>query len=217
VGTGFAIEFTLTRYVDAFSSRDRIPLRLKTLYAAAVRKSTVTMRRLMLLRHAKAVRAEPGAHDFDRALAPAGRDASPRIGAYMAGHALKPDLTICSPARRAKETWELAAGAYSTLPRTTYDQRIYGLSADGLLGLVRTTSTDVKLLLLVGHNPSLEDLAALLIAPGGPAARAGLGEKFPTGALAVIDVPIDQWNQLQPKSGHFDRLVTPKMLSAARE
>lgn len=173
------------------------------------------MRRLMLLRHAKAERAEPGVRDFDRALAPAGRDAAPRIGAYMAGHALTPDLAICSSARRAKETWELAAHALPPPVRATYDKRIYDLDANGLLRLVRETGADVHVLLLVGHNPSLEDLAELLIATGDITGRERLATKFPTGALAVIDFPLDAWDALHRHSGRFDRLVTPGTLAAA--
>lgn len=175
------------------------------------------MRRLILLRHAKAERAEGGARDFDRALAPAGRAAAPRIGAYMAGHALTPDLAICSSARRAKETWDLAAGAYPVLPRTVYDPRVYQLAAEGLLSLVRAAAADVHVLLLVGHNPSLEDLADGLIATGDPATRERLTEKFPTGALAVIDFPVDGWDELAPRSGRLDRLVTPGDIAPARD
>ena len=175
------------------------------------------MRRLMLFRHAKAERPEGGQRDFDRALAPAGRAAAPRIGAYMAGHGLTPDLAICSSARRARETWDLAAEAYRASPRTAYDKRVYDLAAGGLLDLARATAVDVHTLLLIGHNPSLEDLAELLIATGDSAARERLEEKFPTGALAVVDVPIDAWDTLKPHSGRLDRLVTPADIGAGRE
>jgi phosphohistidine phosphatase len=177
----------------------------------------LSMRRLMLLRHAKAERAEPSLRDFDRALAPEGRDASPRIGAYMAGHALTPDLVICSSARRAKETWELASGAFSPFPRTTFDKRVYDLDAAGLLDLARKTPAVAHALMLVGHNPSLEDLAALTIANGDLVGRGRLSEKFPPGALAVIDFPFDAWEALRPHSGRFDRLVTPRDIAAGTD
>lgn len=171
----------------------------------------------MLLRHAKAERPEPGARDFDRPLAPAGRQPATRIGAYMASHALVPDLAICSPARRAKETWELAVPAFTKQPRTKLDPRVYELDAAGLLDLVRSASGDVQSLLLVGHNPSLEDLAELLIAAGDLAGRERLAEKFPTGALAVIDFPFDTWAKLHPHSGRFDRLISPRALADATD
>jgi phosphohistidine phosphatase len=175
------------------------------------------MRRLMLLRHAKAERAEPGLRDFERALAPEGRDAAPRMGAYMSGHALTPDLVICSSAKRAKETWELASRAFSPFPRTTFDKRVYDLDAAELLDLVRKTEGAVHALLLVGHNPSLEDLAALTIAAGDLVGRGRMTEKFPTGALAVIDFPFDAWTKVHPHSGRFDRLVTPRDIAAGTD
>jgi phosphohistidine phosphatase len=176
-----------------------------------------TMRRLMLLRHAKAEPAGSGMRDFDRALAPAGRAAAPRIGAYMAGRALVPDLTVCSPAKRARETWDLAAGAFRDHPPTREDRRVYEQDADGLLDLVRQTPANIQVLLLVGHNPSLADLADLAVATGDPLARERLAEKMPTGALAVIDFPLDDWSKLQPRSGHLDRLVTPRALESASD
>lgn len=175
------------------------------------------MRRLMLFRHAKAERPEGGQRDFDRALVPAGRAAAPRVGAYMAGHGLTPDLAICSSARRAKETWDLAAEAFPVSPKTTYDKRIYDLSAGGLLDLARKTAAGIHVLLLVGHNPSLEDLADMLIATGNRTERERLEEKFPTGALAVIDFSIDDWGELRPHSGRLDRLVTPADIGAGRD
>ena len=175
------------------------------------------MRRLMLLRHAKAERVEPGRSDFDRALAPEGREASPRIGTYMAAHGLIPDLVICSSARRAKETWELASGAFAPFPRTTFDKRVYEFDAGELLDLARTTRGDVHALLLVGHNPSLEDLAALTIATGDLIGRGRMAEKFPTGALAVIDFPFDAWTKVHPHSGRFDRLITLRDIAAGTD
>jgi phosphohistidine phosphatase len=175
------------------------------------------MRRLMLLRHAKAERPAPGARDIDRPLAEGGREPAIRIGAYMAGHGLVPDLAICSSAKRARQTWELALPAFAQAPRTTYDPRVYELDGAGLLELVCGATSQAQSLLLVGHNPSLEDLADLLIATGDLAGRERLAEKFPTGALAVIDFPFDTWAKLHPHSGRFDRLITPRALGDATE
>src|SRR5437764_227782 len=102
------------------------------------------MRRLMLLRHAKAERAEPGLRDIDRALAPAGREPAARIGAYLAGPALVPDLVVCSAAKRARQTWELAAPAFAKPPRTEYDVAVYERDAAGLMELVRGAKADIQ-------------------------------------------------------------------------
>jgi phosphohistidine phosphatase len=175
------------------------------------------MRRLMLLRHAKSDWTKPGARDHERVLAPRGREAAPRIGAYMARHGLVPDLALCSTATRARATWDLAAAAFVDPPSTVYEDRLYEVGAAALLDVVRETKPAVHLLLLVGHNPGLHDFAQRLIASGDVDMRQRLTEKFPTGALAVIDFPVDNWRKLHPRSGRLDRFVVPRMLETATD
>src|SRR5215831_14638089 len=114
------------------------------------------MRRLMLLRHAKSDRSDPGAPDHDRGLNPRGRESAPRIGAYMASHGLIPDLVISSTAVRTRETWKLVAAAFRDAPKVLYDGRIYENDPEILLDLITATPSAVHALLLVGHSPSLE-------------------------------------------------------------
>ncbi len=173
------------------------------------------MRRLMLLRHAKSDRSKPGERDRDRTVAPRGRAAAPRIGAYMAGHGLRPDLVICSTAVRTRETWDLVAPAFTKAPRVVYDERIYQNNPEVLLDVVKETKPGVHVLLLVGHNPSFQALAEFLTASGHGDARQRLREKFPTAGLAVIDFPVDAWDRVHPHSGRLDRLITPGVLEAA--
>src|SRR5262245_45752081 len=174
------------------------------------------MRRLMLLRHAKSDRSDPGARDHDRVLNARGREAAPRIGTYMASHGLNPDLVVCSTAARARETWDLVAKALGRKnASTTFEPRIYDNDPRVLLELVRTTKADVHALLLVGHNPSFQMFADLMAASGHGDARQRLREKFPTAALAVIDFAVDAWDRVHPHSGRLDRLITPRLLEAA--
>lgn len=175
------------------------------------------MRRLMLLRHAKSDRSDPGARDQDRVLNARGREAAPRVGVYMASHGLIPDLVLSSPAARTRETWDLVAPAFSTPPQVLYDERIYQNVPDVLLTLITQTKPAVHVLLLVGHNPSLGTLAEMLTASGHGDARQRLREKFPTAALAVIDFPIDAWNRIHPHSGRLDRLITPRLLETSAD
>lgn len=175
------------------------------------------MRRLMLLRHAKSDWSQAGARDHDRVLNPRGREAAPRIGAYMAGHGLTPDRVICSTASRTRETWELAAKAFPAPPPVVHDARIYESSPATLLAVVKESAPEVHALLLVGHNPGMHELADLMIATGDLEGRQRLREKFPTAGLAVIDFPVDAWNQLHPRSGRFDRLVTPRLIDTATD
>jgi phosphohistidine phosphatase len=172
------------------------------------------MRRLILLRHAK---SRPGDRDHDRVLAKRGREAAPRMGAYMASHGLRPDLVVCSAAVRTRETWELVALAFDEPPPVLFDERIYANNPDVLLDIVTGTKADVHVLMLVGHNPSIQVLADLLSASGHGDARRQLREKFPTAGLAVIDFPVDAWERVHPRSGRLDRLVTPGSLEEAAD
>jgi phosphohistidine phosphatase len=173
------------------------------------------MRRLMLLRHAKSDRSDPGARDHDRPLNARGRQAAPRIGAYMASHGLAPDLVICSTAARARETWDLVAPAFGSAPKVAFDQAIYRNDPAVLLDLVKKTKANVHSLLLVGHNPSFQAFADLMAASGHGDARQRLREKFPTAALAVIDFAVDAWDRVHTHSGRLDRLITPSLIEAA--
>jgi len=175
------------------------------------------MRRLMLLRHAKSDWSAAGTRDQDRPLAARGRDTAPKMGTYMARHALLPDLIICSPATRVMETLTLVLPAFTKQPKTMPDARLYETDADELLKVIKETPRTVHSLLLVGHNPSLAELVSLLMASGDVEARQRLIEKFPTAALAVIDFPLDDWSKIHPKSGRLDRFVPPKALDSATD
>src|SRR5215469_13565035 len=111
------------------------------------------MRRLMLLRHAKSDWTRPGARDHERTLAPRGREAAPRIGAYMLHHGLLPDLVLCSTATRARETWDLVAKALATKSAMIYEGRLYEAGPNALFDVVTETKSATHALLLVGHNP----------------------------------------------------------------
>jgi phosphohistidine phosphatase len=170
------------------------------------------MRRLMLLRHAKSDWSRAGLSDHDRPLNARGREAAPKIGAYMMRHALVPDLIIASTATRVRETLDLMLAAFESAPKVTYDARAYEAGASALLDVLRETPRDIHSLLLVGHNPGLAELAMLLVATGNSEASARLADKFPTGALAVIGVALDDWAKMRPRSGRLDRFIVPKGL-----
>jgi phosphohistidine phosphatase len=175
------------------------------------------MRRLILLRHAKSDWSVAGRADHDRELALRGNDSATKIGAYMARHALLPDLVLCSTAVRARRTWALVAEALAEAPPVTYDDRLYEVGAKAILDVVRASSPEVHGLMVVGHNPGLRDLAELLIASGDIETRQRMLEKFPTAGLAVIDFPIDAWRKLHAHSGRLDRFVAPRLLESATD
>jgi phosphohistidine phosphatase len=174
------------------------------------------MRRLLLLRHAKTERPGPGQRDRDRKLIKRGRADAPVIGAYMARHGLVPDLALVSPATRAAETWTLVAAAFGREPWVVKDERIYNATVETLIGIIRETR-DAQMLLIVGHNPGLHDLAVRLIAAGDVETRERVVEKLPTSGLVVIDLTFDDWSKLHPSSGRLERFVTPRLIEAATD
>jgi phosphohistidine phosphatase len=174
------------------------------------------MRRLMLLRHAKTERAEPGQRDRDRKLTKRGRDDAAVIGTYMARHGLTPDLALVSPAKRAQETWALAAPAFAKAPRHVNEERIYNSTTEVLFKIIAETR-GAHSLLVVGHNPGLHDIAVQLIASGDVDARERVAEKLPTAGLVVIDLAFDDWSRLHLHSGRLERYVTPRLIVAATD
>jgi phosphohistidine phosphatase len=174
------------------------------------------MRRLLLLRHAKTERLEPGQRDRDRKLVAQGRADAPVIGAYMVRHRLIPDLVAISPVTRTQETWALVARAFGKMPRVVKDERIYNARTETLVELIRETR-DARMLLVVGHNPGLHDLAVQLIGSGDVKARESLNEKLPTSGLVVIDLAFDDWSLLHDNAGRLERFVSPRLIAAATD
>lgn len=145
------------------------------------------MSRLFLLRHARAAWAEPGERDFDRPLTSEGREESVAVGAMMRRNGYRPDRIVCSPARRALETWRGVASELDLNPSSALmSESLYTADAGGYLAIVRNTGARQGSLLIVGHNPTIEDLALGLSATGVGPARADLDKGFPTGGLAVL-------------------------------
>lgn len=166
------------------------------------------MPRLLLLRHAKS--AWPaGVPDRERPLAKRGRGAAPLMGMYILEHGLIPDRVLVSPARRTLETWELVREGWANEPWHAFDDAIYESDAAGLLDLVRKRGADAATLMLVGHNPGMEELAARLLTDE---EALKLPPKYPTAGLAVIDLPASRWNEASAHSGTLERFVTPKSL-----
>lgn len=170
------------------------------------------MRRLILLRHAKSDWPE-GIADLERPLSARGRSAAPVMGRYLEREGLVPDRVLVSPARRTRETWDLLSAEVQGMPDPVSEPRIYEASVARLLGVVREQPDECHTLLLIGHNPGFEDMADALVQHGSSAARDAMDEKFPTGAVAVIDLPVDRWGEVVPDTGRLDRFITPRMLS----
>lgn len=168
-------------------------------------------RRLVVVRHAKS--AWPDLPDHDRPLAKRGRRDAPRAGAWLrnAGHI--PDLVLCSTARRARETWQLAAETLGVSPPVRYEARLYGADLAALLAVIAEQPADAATLLVVGHDPSVQQLTLHLAKD-----RTGdaIGElvdrvrtKFPTCAIAVLAIS-GPWTELDQGSARLTNFVLPR-------
>jgi phosphohistidine phosphatase len=173
--------------------------------------------RLLLLRHAKAEKGEPGARDRDRALSARGRADAPKVGSYMARHALQPARALVSPALRTRETWELVASGLPKPCEASFEEKLYHAGPETILDVIRAAGSAATTLLVVGHNPGLHDAARLLIASGEVEARERLNEGLPTSGLVVVDFAGNDWRRLHPRGGRLERFVTPRSLKAAAD
>jgi phosphohistidine phosphatase len=120
----------------------------------------VTTRTLVILRHAKAANPD-GIPDADRPLTDRGHADAAAAGAWLLHSGLIPDLVLCSPARRTRQTWHGVALALTTAPQVRYEPQIYGAPVPTLLGTVRAVDPEAGIVLLIGHNPGLSELSAL--------------------------------------------------------
>jgi phosphohistidine phosphatase len=170
------------------------------------------MKRLLLLRHAKSARPA-GVADHERPLARRGIEDARQMGAYLKREMLFPDLALVSTSVRTRQTWDLVAPALDTVGSVRFERAIYDAdSPPGLEVLVRRAPHAANVLLMIGHNPGFEDFAHWLIGQGDRYARARMREKFPTCALAVLDVPSPDWAAFTKGAARLDRFVTPKSL-----
>ena len=170
---------------------------------------------LLLLRHAKSSWGDPGQDDAGRPLAKRGRKAAKVMGQFIAANRLPPDLVLCSPARRTRETWDLAAAGLPSGIRLEIVDGIYEFGdGSNLLAAIRTHGGNARHLMLVGHNPSIEQLAQRLIGKGEPKLKRRLAEKYPTGALAVIECEIEKWADLAEATGRLTGFTRPRDIEA---
>lgn len=161
------------------------------------------MRTLLLLRHAKAVSGSDSLRDLDRSLNDQGRSQSERVGKYLKKQNIGLDLVLSSTARRARETTELVLTAAECVIEVRYDLRIYEASRQQLLEVVSELEDQKNRILLVGHNPGLEELLQRLT---------GRFESMATGTLANVDLKASHWTEAANHEGRLDWLVKAQEL-----
>jgi phosphohistidine phosphatase len=171
------------------------------------------MLRLLLLRHSKAV-PFVGSSDRDRALTERGKADAARLGAFIAGKEIAPQAAVHSGARRTRETLAIVLGKLQPGLQASVEPRLYEATNATFLRILRDRPDAAKVLLLVGHNPSMGEMACHLAASGDRSALAKMAAKFPTSALAVIDFDADHWDEIEEGAGRLIHFATPASLGS---
>ncbi len=176
------------------------------------------MRRLLLLRHAKAEPGGPDQDDHDRALTERGLADAAAMARYLKAKAYLPDRILCSTSTRTRQT---AAPVLRQVPAPiVYVETLYHAPPGRILALAQDADDAHHVLLVIGHNPGLEQIAAMLardpVKPREQSRHDVMEEKFPTAALAVLDFDIAHWKQVSPCGGRLVDFVRPRDLDQGR-
>lgn len=171
------------------------------------------MKKLTLLRHAKSDWLDRSIRDFDRPLNARGLRGAKAMGLYAAEKGMVFDAVVASPAVRVTETIDHFETAFGHTLNPDWDRRIYLASSVTLIDVLRGTPDSANHVLMVGHNPGLEDLVFDLVADDGSSPlRDVVEEKFPTAAIAVMDIAIDSWAALDNRTAKLVEVTRPRDL-----
>jgi phosphohistidine phosphatase len=172
------------------------------------------VKRLWLLRHAKSSWDDLSLPDADRPLAPRGRRAVELMAAHLAATDVRPSVVLCSSSLRTRQTLAAILPALGDALEIHIERALYGAGATQVLEQLRRLPDTAPAAMLIAHNPGIQDLA-LALATGGPA-LAGLRERFPTGALATLELDIEHWGDVDTGIATATTLVTPRSLERSR-
>lgn len=174
------------------------------------------MKTLALFRHAKSDWSDARARDFDRPLNDRGKRGAAAMGRFVREQGWTFERIIASPAVRVAETIEVATRAYGRGFPVEWDRRIYLASSATLLDLLREVTGDPASVLMIGHNPGLEDLIFDLVPDDGSSPlRDVVEQKFPTAAFAVLEADIAHWADLTERCARLVSLTRPRDLDPA--
>jgi phosphohistidine phosphatase len=166
---------------------------------------------LYLLRHAKSSWDDPSLSDHDRPLAPRGRRAARRVADHIRGANIAPALVLCSTARRARETLDAILPAFEHAPDVRLEEELYGASTEELVHRLHEISETVPSVLLIGHNPSVQSAALVLVRNDDNELVAPLRDKMATGALATLEFD-GTWSALTASTARIVSFVAPRDL-----
>jgi phosphohistidine phosphatase len=162
---------------------------------------------LSLLRHAKAAQPLLGQQDFDRPLTERGRRDAAWAGKILSHTII--DLALVSAACRTRETWEIAAAELAQSLEPTIERELYLCSAAKLIARLRECPQNIENVLVIGHNPCMQEVALWLSGHSSSAGASAVREKFPTCALAIFDVKAGSWDRLSSDQASLRRFLTP--------
>ncbi len=169
------------------------------------------MLRLLLLRHAKSAWNDATQTDHQRPLNDRGIAAAPKMGSYISSKEIEPEVVLISSATRAQQTAELVISQFSRKPQIQILDELYNFSSyQSVLNIIRNKGEKDSPLMIIAHNPTMEELASELTGTGNNAARALMSEKYPTAALAVLDFDINKWADLQTGIGTLISFTRPR-------
>ena len=174
------------------------------------------MKRLYILRHAKAAPGEPGQDDHARALTLRGIADAEAMAHYLRKNGARIDRVLVSTAARTVQTADVVLRELQMPPRADYRDALYLAPPGKILTLLQATPARAEAVMVIGHNPGLEELASLLarepVRRKERERRDVLEEKFPTAALAVLDFDIEKWREIRPGEGKLVDFVRPRDL-----
>lgn len=170
------------------------------------------MKRIYLLRHAKSSWDDVALDDFQRPLNPRGRKAAKRMAAFLAERSIRPHLVLCSAAARTRATYDRIEPSLQGVP-VSFEDGLYEAGRGDLLHRLQRLDGHLESVLLIGHNPGLEKLTLALSGGQGDAvALQRLEQKYPTGALAMLETAVPHWPELDAGTCRLVEFVRPKDL-----
>ncbi len=165
------------------------------------------MKSLLLFRHAKSDWGDPDLKDFDRPLNERGEKSAARMGRWMKENHIQPEWIVCSTAKRAQQTLQCLR-KHLDIPDTLiiHEDRIYMADVATLLDIMAQCPEDMDHIMLIGHNPTLDELLYYLCGPNVP--LSAKGKLMATATLAQVSLP-DDWQQLAPECGKLQQIARP--------
>lgn len=167
------------------------------------------MKRLYILRHAKSSWAEPGLGDIERPLNKRGMRQLERLQQWFSKQAERPEVILCSPSVRTRATHQGISPALEPARMEIVDTLYHGRMDNYLDAL---WSQEAYSVMIIGHNPTCDELARYLTQPSSPAAGKLMAHHFGTANMAIFDFQIDQWTELREASGQLMQLLRPRDL-----